>query len=146
MTFEFAHNFIRKLMNLEWDQLPFLNDKQKDGFFANPHTFFIRADDETARQIWDVLYPKPKEPAAGEAAKDAGGAKVVDLDAYRRVIDAMRPLGPPIRSLEYRYKPVTDYEYDTGRVYPLPRLDTAADVPGRYVNSPNGPFSAVAVN
>ncbi|MGX1786875.1 hypothetical protein ACWIGM_09075 [Bosea sp. NPDC055332] len=75
MTFEFAHNFLRKLMNVEWEQLPFLNDKQKDGFFANPHTFFIRADDETARKIWDVLYPKPPQ---------ARGGVVIDWEEVRR--------------------------------------------------------------
>lgn len=55
MTFEFAHNFLRKLMNVEAWQLGFLTEAQQDNFFANPHTFFIRADDETARQIWEVL-------------------------------------------------------------------------------------------
>ncbi|CAN7603954.1 hypothetical protein [Bosea sp. LjRoot237] len=89
MTFEFAHNFLRKLMNVEWDELPFLNDKQKDGFFANPHTFFIRADDDTARKIWDVLYPKP--PLARDGV-------VIDWDEARRRVD--RGLVPA----EYRYK------------------------------------------
>lgn len=93
MTFEFAHNFLRKLMNVEWEQLPFLNEKQKDGFFANPHTFFIRADDETARHIWDVLYPKPKEPI-GEKR------------------------GNVIYPRDWLNRERTDFEYDTGRLVP----------------------------
>lgn len=94
MTFEQFHNGLRKLMNLEWEQLPFLNDSQKDNFFANPHTFFIRADDETARAIWDVLYPKPKAPATGELR------------------------GNVVYPREWAAKQ-TDFEYDTGRVVPL---------------------------
>jgi hypothetical protein len=144
MTFEFAHNFLRKLMNLEWDQLPFLNDKQKDGFFANPHTFFIRADDETARQIWDVLYPKPKDPAAGEAAKDAGAAKVVDLDAFRKAVDWAPKLPTPRR--EYRYwTPPKDYEYDTGKPFPSPVVCTAANPARTYIiNGVTGDVTARA--
>ena len=102
MTFEFAHNFLRKLMNVEWEQLPFLTEAQRDNFFANPHTFFIRADDETARAIWDVLYPKPKEPAAGELR------------------------GNVIYPRDWLNRERTDFEYDTGRVYPLPKPVTSA--------------------
>jgi hypothetical protein len=129
MTFEFAHNFLRKLMNLEGSQLSFLTESQKDNFYANPHTFFIRADDETARQIWDVLYPKPKGPVVGGAAKDAGQV-VVDLDKYRKAVDALPKT--PKKPLGYRYYwPTPDFEYDTGRAYPLPTPNTAADVPPR---------------
>lgn len=94
MTFEFAHNFLRKLMNLEGGQLSFLTEVQQDNFYANPHTFFIRADDETARQIWDVLYPKPKEPAAGELR------------------------GNVIYPRDWLTRERTDFEYDTGRLVP----------------------------
>lgn len=93
MTFEFAHNFLRKLMNLEGGQLSFLTEVQQDNFYANPHTFFIRADDETARQIWDVMYPKPKEPI-GEKR------------------------GNVIYPRDWLNRERTDYEYDTGRVVP----------------------------
>ena len=95
MTFEFAHNFLRKLMNLEGGQLSFLTKVQQDNFYANPHTFFIRADDETARAIWDVLYPKPKEPAAGEVR------------------------GNVIWPRDWLNRESVDFEYDTGRVVPL---------------------------
>lgn len=93
MTFEFAHNFLRKLMNLEGGQLSFLTKVQQDNFFANPHTFFIRADDETARQIWDVLYPKPKEPAAGVVR------------------------GNVIYPRDWLNRESVDFEYDTGKTF-----------------------------
>lgn len=93
MTFEFAHNFLRKLMNVEAWQLGFLTEAQQDNFFSNPHTFFIRADDETARQIWEVLYPKPKEPATPGV--------VVDLDAWRRRFEHE----PKVVPLKYCWSP-----------------------------------------
>lgn len=110
------HNTVRKLYNIEWEQLVFLTDVQKDNFFENPPMFFIRADDETAAKLWDVMHPKAPEPAAGELR------------------------GNVIYPREWAAKQ-TDFEYDTGRVYPLPMPNTAADVPGRYVNSPDGPFA-----
>lgn len=74
------HNTVRKLYNIEWAQLDFLTDAQKDNFFANPPRFFISADDETAAKLWDVMFPKPPEAKSG--VKDAGGV-VVDLERYR---------------------------------------------------------------
>lgn len=94
MTFEFAHNFLRKLLNLEGDQLSFLTPVQQDNFYSNPHMFFIRADDVTARHLWDVMYPKPKGPATGE------------------------PHGNVVYPREWAAKQ-TDFEYDTGRVIQL---------------------------
>lgn len=122
MTFEQFHNGLRLLLNLEGSHLEFLTPVQKDNFYSNPHMFFIRADDTTARHLWDVMYPKPKEPATGEVAKDAGGV-VIDLDAFRKAIDAL-PKMPEQQPHRY-WGPRTDYEYDTGRVYPLG--GTAAD-------------------
>lgn len=110
MTFEFAHNFLRKLMNVEWGQLPFLNDGQKDNFFANPHTFFIRADDETARKIWDVLYPKPPQAQSG----------VVVRGPSQWWTPHVRKAGVPVS-----VPAVQDFEYDTGRPFPDPLLQTS---------------------
>lgn len=115
MTFEFAHNFLRKLMNLEGGQLSFLTEAQKDNFYANPHTFFIRADDETARAIWHVLYPKPKEPAAGEKR------------------------GNVIWPRDWLNRESVDFEYDTGRVYPLPAPVTSG---GAKSTTPHDTWSA----
>lgn len=110
MTFEFAHNFLRKLLNLEGGQLSFLTEAQQDNFYANPHTFFIRADDETARAIWDVLYPKPKEPATGELR------------------------GNVIYPRDWVTKERTDFEYDTGRKVEPYHHAYYADVPARLIN------------
>ncbi|WP_100961001.1 hypothetical protein [Bosea sp. FBZP-16] len=93
MTFEFAHNFLRKLMNVEWEQLPFLTEAQRDNFFANPHTFFIRADDETARKIWEVLYPKPPQARDGVAGWDFWRRETGDV----KVIPFERKWSPEVR-------------------------------------------------
>lgn len=90
------HNTVRKLYNIEWEQLGFLTDVQKDNFFENPPMFFIRADDETATKLWDVMHPKAPEPVAGELR------------------------GNVIYPREWLTRELIDYEYDTGRVYPLP--------------------------
>lgn len=133
------HNTVRKLYNVEWAQLDFLTDAQKDNFFANPPKFFIAADDETAEKLWDVMFPKPPEAA--------GAAKVVDLDAYRRVIDAMRPVEPVRRRYDYWTPKPVDYEYDTGRVYPLAAPVTSGDLPlprSYIVNGVTGDVTARA--
>lgn len=91
MTKHEFHNAARKLLNIEWAQLTFLTDSQKDNFFANPHKFFIRADDETADKLWELMFPKP--PQAREGV-------VVDLEKYRKVMQE-RPLIPHA----YRWTP-----------------------------------------
>ncbi|WP_089177288.1 hypothetical protein [Bosea sp. AS-1] len=87
------HNTVRKLYNIEWEQLGFLTDVQKDNFFENPPMFFIRADDETATKLWDVMHPKAPEPVAGELR------------------------GNVIYPREWAAKQ-TDFEYDTGKPFP----------------------------
>ena len=63
MTKHEFHNTLRKLFNIEWSQLSFLTDSQKDNFFENPPRFFIAADDETADKIWALLFARG--PIAG---------------------------------------------------------------------------------
>lgn len=63
MTKHFFHNTLRKLFNIEWSQLDFLTESQKDNFFADPPRFFIATDDETADKIWALLFPNG--PVAG---------------------------------------------------------------------------------
>lgn len=119
MTFEQFHNGLRLLLNLEGGQLlELLTPVQIDNFYSNPHMFFIRADDTTARKLWDVMYPKPKGPATGEVAKDAAGV-VVDLDAFRKAVEGLPKMPEKPRDYRYWCPPRTpDYEYDTGRVVP----------------------------
>lgn len=105
MTKHEFHNTLRKLFNIEWSQLSFLTESQKDNFFENPPRFFIAADDETADKIWALLYPKP--PVAG--------GQVVRF-----------PGGQP-----YETRAPLDFEYDTGRPFPPLKFaeKTAADAP-----------------
>jgi hypothetical protein len=63
MTKHFFHNTLRKLFNVEWSQLSFLTESQKDNFFADPPRFFIATDDETSDKIWALLFPNG--PVAG---------------------------------------------------------------------------------
>lgn len=135
------HNTIRKLYNIEWAQLDFLSDAQKDNFFDNPPRFFISADDETAEKLWGVMFPKPPEAKAGV---------VVDLDRYRKaaeggpVIPLKRHWSPEVRigGLPPMQTP-SDFHVP-GQVYPLP--GSAADVPPRtyLVNGTDGTVSARA--
>ncbi|MCY1308859.1 hypothetical protein D9M70_588990 [compost metagenome] len=92
MTFEQFHNGLRLLLNLEGSELEFLTPVQQDNFYSNPHMFFIRSDDTTARHLWDVMYPKPKGPATGELR------------------------GNVVYPREWAAKQ-TDFEYDTGRPF-----------------------------
>lgn len=82
MTKHEFHNALRLLLNIEGSQLDFLTPVQKDNFFANPHMFFIRADDATADKLWELMFPKPPEARDGV---------VVDLDSYRRAAPGWRP-------------------------------------------------------
>jgi hypothetical protein len=131
MNLHTFHNTIRKLFNIEWGQLDFLTDAQKDNFFENPPRFFIAADDETAEKLWGVMFPKPPEAKSG--AKDAGKV-VVDLDRYRKAAE-VRPRWPGYVERKYDYwcPPVThDFEYDIGRTYPLPGT-TSRTPPRTYI-------------
>lgn len=101
MTKHEFHNTLRKLFNIEWSQLSFLTESQKDNFFENPPRFFIAADDETADQIWALLFPKPPV-AGGQVVRFPGGQpyETRDVeegtetpnDARRRV--GLKPLSP----------------------------------------------------
>lgn len=55
MTQAVFHNTLRKLLNLDHTDVPFLNLTQWGKFQGDPFRFFIRADDETANKIWTVL-------------------------------------------------------------------------------------------
>lgn len=125
MNLHTFHNTIRKLYNIEWSQLDFLSDAQKDNFFDNPPRFFISADDETAEKLWGAMFPKPPEAKSGVVvpfpARWSPGVRVGGL--------------PPMQGPS-----------DFGRVYPLPTPNMAADVPPRtyLVNGTDGPVSAHA--
>lgn len=72
MTKHDFHNALRLLLNIEGSQLDFLTSVQQDNFFANPHMFFIRADDATADKLWDLMYPKPPQARDGVVVKFPG--------------------------------------------------------------------------
>lgn len=119
MNLRAFHNTVRKLYNIEWEQLSFLTDSQKDNFFDNPPMFFIRADDETATKLWDIMHPPAPQPAAGELR----GNVIYPREWITRT---------------------TDFEYDTGRVFPLPTPNTSADVPARTLIMNSAPVTASA--
>lgn len=142
MNLHTFHNTVRKLYNVEWSQLHFLTDTQKDNFFENPPRFFIAADDETAEKLWDVMFPKPPEAVGGEAGVES--KVVIDLAAYRKAAGLPAMPEQP-RKYQYWCPPNrTDFEYDTGRAYPLPTPNTAADVPVRTFIMNSAPVSALA--
>ena len=54
------HNALRILLNIDRDEIESdrsnpITDEQWDHFRSNPFVFFIRCDDATCQQIWDVI-------------------------------------------------------------------------------------------
>lgn len=55
LTQHHFHNALRVLRNIDPDEVPFLDQGRWLKFEADPVSFFIRADQETADAIWAVV-------------------------------------------------------------------------------------------
>lgn len=56
MTFDQFHNAIRVLWNI--DRPDWMAADQWFAFNNDPHRFFVKADDETARKLWALIEPR----------------------------------------------------------------------------------------
>ena len=55
MTQAEFHNGLRRLLNLDHSDLPFLSKARWKEFRNDPFRFFILTDDVTAAKIWGVM-------------------------------------------------------------------------------------------
>ncbi len=68
MTQQEFHNALRILMVIDrWD-VKWMDDMEWQEFIANPHRFFIRADDPTADALWAVIEKRNRLGANARAA------------------------------------------------------------------------------
>jgi hypothetical protein len=82
------HARLRSLLNIDYDDVPWMSVGDWTSFREDPFRFFIRCDDETAEKIWQLVERRnrPRQPTAALSRAMGGGD-----DLLQTIVDICRP-------------------------------------------------------
>lgn len=87
------HNALRILLNLDRDDLPFLDGRAWQRFRTDPFRFFIRADDPTADRLWAAIEARQRGTPACAVGSD-------DREHRAHTVRGQHPAGEPFNPFE----------------------------------------------